>query len=62
MKKVCLVFAILLANSVFTSCTDLDENLENEPVKSEILVTVGEDGQDPDEGDDEEEGDILVKN
>jgi len=64
MKKVCLVFALLLVNTVFTSCTDLDENLENEPIKSEVLTSVGEDEQDPDEGDEEEddEGDIVVKN
>lgn len=53
MKKVFLAFAILIANGVFTSCTELDENLENEPIKSEILATDGEDGQDPDEDDDD---------
>lgn len=45
MRKVFVIFAILLANSVFTACTDLDESLENEPVKSEIIATEGEDGQ-----------------
>ena len=54
MKKVFLVFAILLTNSVFTSCTDLDENLENESVKVETLATGGEDGQLPDDDDDDE--------
>lgn len=54
MKKVFLIFAIIIANGVFTSCTGLDENLENEPVKSEVLGTDGEDEQDPD---DDEEGD-----
>ncbi|KGL62917.1 hypothetical protein [Polaribacter sp. Hel1_85] len=56
MKKVFLVFAILLANSVFTSCTDLDENLEKEPVKSEISATGGEDGQLPEEEEDPANG------
>ncbi|WP_158838404.1 hypothetical protein [Polaribacter sp. L3A8] len=52
MKKVCLVFAILLVNSVFTSCTDLDENLEKESIKLEVSATGGEDGQDPVEEED----------
>ncbi|WP_157663287.1 hypothetical protein [Polaribacter sp. SA4-12] len=55
MKKVFLVFAILVANIVFTSCTDLDENLENEPVKLETLATGGEEEQDPEVGDDDGE-------
>ncbi|WP_189663193.1 MULTISPECIES: hypothetical protein [unclassified Polaribacter] len=49
MKKIFLVFAIVFANSVFTSCTDLDENLENEFIKLETSVTGGEDGEDFDE-------------
>ncbi|WP_171032395.1 ETRAMP family protein [Polaribacter aestuariivivens] len=52
MKKVFLVFAILLANGVFTSCTDL----EDETTKMEILATGGEDGQDPDEEEDPANG------
>ncbi|MGY0426458.1 MAG: hypothetical protein ACWIPI_06475 [Polaribacter sp.] len=53
MKKVFLVFVILLANSVFTSCTDLNKNLENEKlnnetVKAKVSDTGGEDGQLPD--------------
>jgi hypothetical protein len=43
MKKVFLVCLVLLVNSVFTSCTDLDENLEKEPLKLEISATGGED-------------------
>ena len=52
MKKVCFIFAILLVNSVFTSCTDLDDNLEKESIKLEIFATGGEDGQDPVEEED----------
>lgn len=44
MKKVCIIFAIILANSIFTSCTDVDEKLENDPAKLEIFATGGEDG------------------
>ena len=53
MKKVFLVFAIIIANSFFTSCTDLDDNLENEKTNSEILATDGEEGQDYDVEDDD---------
>ena len=53
MKKIFLLFAILLANGVFTSCTELDENLENEPVNLEILATGGEDEHDPEIDDDD---------
>lgn len=56
MKKVFLLFAILFANIVFTSCTDLDENLENELVQLEVLVTDGEDEQDPVEEEDPANG------
>lgn len=52
MRKVFLIFAILLANSVLTACTDLDESLENQPVKSETVATEGEDGQASDPEDD----------
>jgi hypothetical protein len=52
MKKLFLVIAIVLANSIFTSCTDLDDNLENELISSETIVTLGEDGEDP-EGEEE---------
>lgn len=44
MKKACIIFAIVLANSIFISCTDMDENLENDPVKLEIFATGAEDG------------------
>lgn len=53
MKKICILFAIVLINTVFTSCTDLDENLENDPLKLETLVSGGEDGQDPEEEEEE---------
>lgn len=49
MKKVFLLFAIIFANSVFTSCTDLDENLENSMPEYEVLSTGGEEEQDPGE-------------
>ena len=55
MKKVFLIVAILFANSVFTSCTDVDENLDNESVNSDVLATDGEDGQDYELFDDEED-------
>lgn len=45
MKKIFLLFAILLSNSVFIACTDLDDTLENEPVHTETVSTTGEDGQ-----------------
>jgi hypothetical protein len=45
MKKVFLVFVIIFASYFFTSCTDLYERLENEPVKFEVLDTGGEDEQ-----------------
>tara|TARA_R110001606_G_scaffold115362_1_gene243426 strand:- start:4361 stop:4540 length:180 start_codon:yes stop_codon:yes gene_type:complete len=51
MKKVFLVFAILLANGVFTSCTELEENPEN----LEIFATDGEEEQDPEVGDDDDD-------
>jgi hypothetical protein len=53
MKKVFFIFVILIANSVFTSCTDIDENLENEPKKIEISATEGDDQQNPDVDDDD---------
>ena len=56
MKKVFLLFAILLANSFFTSCTELDENLGDEPVKLEVLTTGGEEEQDPVEEEDPSNG------
>ncbi|WP_170064439.1 hypothetical protein [Polaribacter glomeratus] len=56
MKKLFLIFAILLANSVFISCTDLDENEELEPIKNEILTTDGQDGQDSDPGETANDG------
>ncbi len=45
MNKVFLVFAIVLTNSVFTSCTDLDENLEIAPVKLEVSATEVKEGK-----------------
>lgn len=56
MKKVFLALAIIIANGVFTSCTDLDDNIENKPEKSEILATGGEDEQFPGEEDDPANG------
>jgi hypothetical protein len=53
MKKVCVLFAIIIANNVFISCTDLDENLENDLVKLEVFATGGEDGDDPEEEEEE---------
>ncbi|MCH3883261.1 hypothetical protein [Tenacibaculum aquimarinum] len=57
MKKVFLVFAMLFATGVFTSCTDLDENLENEPTEVETLATGGEDSHIPDDDDDDDDDD-----
>ena len=51
MRNVFLVCAILFANSFFTSCTDLDDNLENELVKVEKFATGGEDEYLPDDDD-----------
>ncbi|WP_299671105.1 hypothetical protein [uncultured Polaribacter sp.] len=51
MKKVFLALAILFANGVFTSCTELEDDTE----KLEILATEGEEGQDPDDDDDDPE-------
>lgn len=56
MKKLYIVFAIVLANGVFVSCTELDDNLDNEPTQFEASATGGEDGQDPDYDDDENIG------
>ncbi len=56
MKKVFLVFAILLANGVFTSCTELEDNLENEPTQFETSATEGEEEQDPIEEEDPANG------
>lgn len=47
MKKMLFIFAIAIANSVFISCTDVDENLENEPTSVEIFGTEGEEGHNP---------------
>lgn len=49
MKKVFLAFAILIANGVFTSCTEL----EDDTTKMEILATGGEDEHDPEIDDDD---------
>ena len=56
MKKVFLLFAILLANGVFVSCTELDDNLENEPTQFETSATEGEEGHDPIEEEDPNNG------
>ncbi|WP_170063218.1 hypothetical protein [Polaribacter porphyrae] len=56
MKKIFLVFAILLANGVFTSCTDLDEDFDNKSESIEIQATDGEEEQDPDEEEDPANG------
>ena len=56
MKKIFLLFAILLANSVFISCTELDENLGDEPDEIEVLATGGDDEQDPVEKEDPSNG------
>jgi hypothetical protein len=56
MKKIILIIAIAFANTVFTSCTDLDEDLENKPSKTEISATGGEEEQDPDEEEDPANG------
>ena len=56
MKKVFLVCAIVFASNVFTSCTDLYEKLENEPVKFEVLDTGGEDEQETEEEEDPTNG------
>ena len=53
MKKIIIAIAILLANGLFISCTDLDENGPEE-LQLEIQNTGGEDGQTP-IGDDEED-------
>jgi hypothetical protein len=55
MKKIFLIIAIAFANSVFTSCTDLDEDLENKPL-TEVSATDGEEGQDPEEEEDPANG------
>jgi|UPI000365C516 hypothetical protein len=47
MKKMFFIFAIAIANSVLISCTDIDENLENEPTSVEIFGTEGEEGHNP---------------
>jgi hypothetical protein len=54
MKKIFLVVAILIANGVFMSCTDLDENLENNPDMLETFLSEGEDGQNPEEEEEED--------
>ncbi|WP_189663108.1 hypothetical protein [Polaribacter sp. IC073] len=48
------MFERLLVNSIFSSCTELEESLKNEPVKIETLATEGEDGRDPDEDDNDQ--------
>ena len=58
MKKVFLVFAILLANGVFTSCTELEDKSEN----LEIFATDGEEEQDPEVGDDDDDDDDDLVN
>ena len=47
---------MVIANSVFMSCTDLDENLENNTEKLETLSTDGEDTYDPEEEEDPANG------
>jgi hypothetical protein len=46
MRKVFLVFAVVFVSNLFTSCTDLYEESENESLKLEnkISRTGGEDG------------------
>jgi len=60
MKKVFLLIAIVFANTVFTSCTELDDSLENDLIKSELLATDGEEEQDPPEDDDDDDGVITT--
>ena len=49
MKKIGILFVIVLINIVFTPCTYLDENREKDPTKLEILASGGEVGYDLDE-------------
>jgi hypothetical protein len=56
MKKIVVAIAILLANGAFVSCTDLDDNLENNSDNLEILSTGGEEEHDPEEEEDPNNG------
>lgn len=51
MKKIVLAIAILLANGIFVSCTDLEENQE-QILQEEFQNSGGEEDQDPDDGED----------
>ncbi|WP_440067105.1 hypothetical protein [Tenacibaculum discolor] len=51
MRKVILSVALLLASGVFTSCTDLSEDIVPNKIESELQGTGGEETQDPDEED-----------
>ena len=52
MRKVFILLAIFVTNSVLTSCSNPNEELEVELYQQEIFNTGGEDGQTPIEEDD----------
>ncbi|WP_440121343.1 hypothetical protein [Tenacibaculum sp. Ill] len=52
MKRLFIVFAFIAVNSIFTSCTDLSEDIVPNKIEQGLQSTGGEDEQDPDEEDD----------
>ncbi|WP_299836506.1 hypothetical protein [uncultured Tenacibaculum sp.] len=56
MKRIFIIFAFIIGNSIFTSCTDLnEEQIQELEVQQEVKATGGEDGQTPPENEQDED-------
>ncbi|WP_299681675.1 hypothetical protein [uncultured Tenacibaculum sp.] len=55
MKRIFIIFAFIIGNSIFTSCSDLNEKqIQELDIQQEIQNTTREDGQTPAEDDEED--------
>ena len=55
MKRIFIIFAFIIGNSIFTSCTDLnEEQIQELELQKEVKATGGEEGQTPIEDDEED--------
>ncbi len=55
MKRIFIIFAFIIGNSIFTSCTDsTEEQIQELELQEEIKGTTGEEEQDPEEDPDAE--------
>jgi len=54
MKRIFIIFAFIIGNSIFTSCTDVnEEQIQELEVQEETQSTGGEEDHDPDEEDED---------